>query len=272
MIVGSIAAGEARTDSDVDMVLVFDPLDVRVVPGEFAWSPTDDNFYPVVGPDAVEAGDIGGVQIDAKRLSVDYLESADLPEGLLHELAHGLLLFDRTTRVEALVQRRVDYPLERRRETAFRHRDRAWIHQAKAELRRRDRWTSRVGLAGAVDVLVGGLEEVILLVHACNGEFTPYRYRWLLSIDQLEWVPEGFKTFRDAVLAPPVSDPEERLAVACEAFDLVLSQVDDHFRQLGWARHAGEVWADSHLELGFGYNMDAWKRAHSELLTEAQPE
>lgn len=117
---------------------------------------------------------------------------------------------------------------------------------------------------------MAGLEDVVRLVHACNGAFVPYRYRWLLSMEQLEWVPEGFGAFRDAVLAPAVSDPEERLAVACAAFDLVLAQVDAHFRELGWARHAGEVWADSHRELGFGSNMDEWKRAHRTLRAETQ--
>lgn len=268
LIVGSIGVSEDRRDSDVDMVLVFDPLDVRIVPGEFAWSPTDDDFHPVVGPHAVEARDIGGVQIDAKRLSLEYLESADLPEGFLHELAHAVVLFDRSGRATEIIERRLAYPRERQRANAFRHRESAWINQAKASVRRRDRWISRVGLAGVVDVLVGGLEEVVLLVHACNGEFPPFRYRWLLSIEQLQWVPEGFSAFRDAVLTPAVSEPEDRLVIACDAFDLVLSQIDDHFRELGWARHAGEVWADSHRELGFGYNMDEWKRAHRVLLDE----
>ena len=125
-----------------------------------------------------------------------------------------------------------------------------------------------VGHQAKVAVLDLPEEEVILLVHACNGAFSPYRYRWLLSMERLEWVPEGFNAFRDAVLAPSTTDPDERLAAACDAFDLVLSQVDAHFRELGWAQHPGEVWADSHRELGFGYNMDEWKRSHRALRSE----
>lgn len=132
LIVGSVAVGEARSDSDVDMILVFDPLDVRIVPGEFAWSPTDDEFYPIVGPNAVEAHEIGGVQIDAKRLAIDDLESPDLPAGLLHDLAHGLVLFDRSGRLAAVIERLLAYPRERQRTDAFRHREWAWISQAKA--------------------------------------------------------------------------------------------------------------------------------------------
>jgi hypothetical protein len=273
LVTGSFGHGEARDDSDVDMVLVFDPLDVRIVPGEFAWVPGGaEEFHPVVGPAAVEARDVGGVQIDAKRISIADLDSGDLADGTLHELAHALVLFDRTGRVTAVLERRLAYPPERRRSVSFRHRERAWIHQAKATARRRDRWIDRVGPSGAVDVLVGGLEEIVLLVHACNGVHAPFRYRWLLSMEHLDWVPDGYASFRDAVLVPEGDDVRSRLDAACDAFDLVLAQVDDRFRELGWAAHAGEVWADSHRELGFGYNMDDWRRAHRELLAEQQPE
>jgi hypothetical protein len=269
LVTGSFGHGEARDDSDVDMVLVFDPLDVRIVPGEFAWIPDSaEEFHPIVGPAAVEAREVGGVQIDAKRVSISYLESSDLSDGFLHELGHALVLYDRAGRVSAILERRLAYPAERRRLVSFRHREQAWIHQAKASRRRRDRWIHRVGLAGAADVLVGGLEEVILLVHACNGVVPPFRYRWLLSMEQLEWVPAGFERFRDVVLAPTADDPQARLDSACDAFDLVLSEVDERFRALGWAEHAGEVWAHSHRELGIGYNMDDWKVAHREFLAE----
>jgi hypothetical protein len=271
MVTGSFGHGEAREESDVDMVLVFDPLDVRIVPGEFAWSPEHEyEFFPVVGPSAVEAREIGGIQIDAKRMSIHDLESGDLNDGFLHELAHAVVLYDRTGRLREVLTRRLAYPEERRRQVAFRHRERAWIHQAKADPRHRDRWISRVGLAGVVDVLLGGFEEVVLLVHACNGVHAPYRYRWLLSMELLEWVPEGLTRLRDLLLSPTAAADDRGLAPICTAFDLVLDQVDDRFRELGWAEHPGEVWAASHQELGFGYNMDDWTRAHQALLAERE--
>src|SRR5687768_726629 len=65
----------------------------------------------------------------------------------------------------------------------------------------------------------GVLEEVVLVLHASNGVFPPYRYRWPLSVERLDWVPSGFGAFRDAVLAPVTADPEANLALACQAFD-----------------------------------------------------
>jgi hypothetical protein len=269
LITGSVGHGEARLNSDVDMILVFDPLDVRIVPGEFVWTPVaSDDFHPIVGAGAVEATEVGGIQIDAKRRSLDYIEKGDLADGFKHELAHALVLFDRSGRVGRILARRLAFPIDRRRALALRHREWAWIHQSKVSAKTRDRWLGRVGWAGVVDVLVGGLEEVVLLIHACNGEFPPYRYRSLLSMQQLDWVPRDFSRFRDAVLVPATGDAEANVAYACEAFDVVLSQVDARFRELDWAEDAGNVWVQSHPELGFAYNMDQWKRAHQALLAE----
>ena len=47
LVVGSIAHGEARSDSDVECVLVFDPLDEAIVPAEFVWVPATDNRKPM---------------------------------------------------------------------------------------------------------------------------------------------------------------------------------------------------------------------------------
>lgn len=272
LITGSVGHDEARSNSDVDMILVFDPLDVRIVPGEFAWTPAaDDRFHPIMGPGAVEARDAGGIQVDSRRLSLDYIAHGDLSDDFRHELSHGLMLFDRSGRLGRVLERRLAFPLDRRRELALRHRELAWIHQSKASAGCRQRWTSRVGWAGVFDVLVGGLEQVVLLTHAINGAFPPYRYRWLLSMEHLDWVPSDFRQFRDAVLVPHTLDAEAAVAEASEAFDNVLAQVDARFRELDWAKDAGDVWVQAHPDLGFSYNMEDWKHAHKALLGERNP-
>lgn len=235
LIIGSIGHDEDRPDSDVDMVLLFDPLDLRIVPGEFVWTPADDQFHTIW----VEASDVGGVQIDAKRLSVEHLERDELDDGFKHELAHAITLFDRSGRVTKILERRLSYPDERRRALALRHRGGAGIYQSKVAAKSRERWISRIGWAGVVDLLVAGFGEVVLVIHAYNGEFPPYRDRWLLSVERLDWVPGGFAAFRDAVLSPAPADPETNFLRANEAFDRVLEQIDARFRELGWAEDAG---------------------------------
>src|ERR687887_207831 len=46
-IVGSVAHREARPDSDVDCLFVFDRLDERIVPAEFVWCPDTDAIYTI---------------------------------------------------------------------------------------------------------------------------------------------------------------------------------------------------------------------------------
>lgn len=266
LIIGSIGHDEDRPDSDVDMVLLFDPLDLRIVPGEFVWTPADDQFHTI----RIEASDIGGVQIDAKRLSVGHLEQGELDDGFKHELAHAIPLFDRSGRVTKILEHRLSYPGERRRALALRHRGLAGIYQSKVAARGRERWTNRIGWAGLIDLLVAGLEEVVLTIHAYNGEFPPYRYRRLLSVERLDWIPGGFAAFRDAVLSPALADSESNFLRANEAFDSVLAEVDARFRELGWAEDAGHLWVLSHPDLGFAYNMEEWKQAHEALLAERE--
>ena len=72
LIGGSLAPGENRVDSDVDCIFVFDQLDERVVPAEFVWVPQTGSYHSIF---EVEASDVGGVQIDAWRVSTEEFRS-----------------------------------------------------------------------------------------------------------------------------------------------------------------------------------------------------
>ena len=45
VVTDSVAYGDARADSDVDMFLLFSPLDLAIVPGDFVWSPRKGRYF-----------------------------------------------------------------------------------------------------------------------------------------------------------------------------------------------------------------------------------
>jgi predicted nucleotidyltransferase len=67
LVVGSVAAGTARNDSDIDAVVFFDPLDLYIVPAESIWREADGSFHSIF----VDDTDIqeNGLQVDLKRLN-----------------------------------------------------------------------------------------------------------------------------------------------------------------------------------------------------------
>jgi hypothetical protein len=107
LVVGSVAHGEARPDSDVDCVLVFDPLDEAIVPAEFVWVRTTDTYHTIF---EVEASEVGGIQIGAKRVALDAFHQDPWSEGLKHDLAHAVILSDRHGAVAGILDARLAYP------------------------------------------------------------------------------------------------------------------------------------------------------------------
>ncbi len=261
LIVGSVAHGEARPDSDVDCILVFDPLDERIVPAEFVWIPETDSCHTIF---EVEASEVGGVQIDAKRMSLEEFRTREWEEGFKHDLADALVLRDRSGEVTAVLEERLRYPEELRRSRVAKHCARAWYY---AEEWRLKAWLARGGPACAHDQLDAAFGEVVELLHAYNAVWMPWRYRWLLSALKLPWLPEGFGESADAIVAA-ASPTEESLAERRSSVVRVLDAIGSELRAAGLLADPGEAFAAAHPELGYGHNMDAWRRGHERLLGE----
>ena len=261
LIVGSVAHGEARPDSDVDCILVFDPPDERVVPAEFVWIPTDGSYHTI---SEVETSEVGVVQIDAKRVSLGEFRTREWEEGLKHDLVDALVLRDRSGEVTAILEERLRYSDELRRSRVAEHYARASYYAEEWRLRT---WLSRGGPACAHDQLVAAFGEVVGLLHAYNGVWMPWRYRRLLSALKLPWLPEGFGECLDAIVAA-ASPTEESLAERRGWVVRVLDAIGEEVRAAGLLADPGEAFAAAHPELGYGHNMDAWRRGHERLRAE----
>jgi hypothetical protein len=47
VVIGSVATGTARADSDIDAVVFLEPFDLYAVPAECKWCPDDGTFHGI---------------------------------------------------------------------------------------------------------------------------------------------------------------------------------------------------------------------------------
>jgi predicted nucleotidyltransferase len=258
LIVGSVAHGEARFDSDVDCVLVFDKLDEAIVPAEFVWVPATDSYHTIF---EVEASDVGGIQIDAKRVALDDFRRQEWPESFKHELAHALVLYDRHQSVAEILKKRVAYPESLR---LSRIRDHLGWAEYYLEEWRLLGWIDRGGIESAHDQLTAAFEELIQLLHAYNREWMPWRYRWMVSAQRLSWLPDDYPQRAVEITSRVSANKESVLKRRSE----IISMLDDILDRLQSERllaGTDEAFIAAHPGLGYAHNFDAWREAHQKL-------
>ena len=261
LVVGSFAHGEARVDSDVDCIFLFDHPDERIVPAEFVWSPTTDTYSTIFEVDALA---VGGIQIDARRMSVAQFCSSEWEDGFKHELASAIVLFDRERTIAPLLAQRLQYPdslrLKRIREHFFEADRCSQEWQVRA-------WVRRGGPLCAHEQLAVAMEEIIALLHAYNRTWLPWRCRRLISTLKLQWLPDGFAESVPAILCG-VAPSEESVARRWQRTVDLLKTIADQLQAEGLLTNVSDAFATAHTALGYAHNMGAWEQAHRELMLE----
>jgi predicted nucleotidyltransferase len=263
LVVGSVANGEGRPDSDVDCIFIFRRLDERVVPAEFVWQPETDKFFTIFD---AEADQIGAVQIDAgsKRVALDEFLAADWEEDLKHELSQAIVLFDRDNSVMPRIAEKLHYPDEFRVErvavltTAIEQSLETWRLQS---------WITRGGLMCAHEQLSAAFEDVLKLLHAVNRAWLPWRYRWLISALKLPWLPVDFASrAQDAYRNGNLTDADlwRRQAILLQ----LLEDIRDYLKADASLALPANAFAQAHRDLGYAHNFEAWIVAHREFLRE----
>jgi len=259
LIVGSVAHGEARPDSDVDCILVFDEISEAIVPAEFVWVPATDSYHTIF---EVEASDVGGIQIDAKRVALDDFRHQEWPEGYKHELAHALVLYDRHRSVEALLKERIAYSDSLRSSRIRDHLGRAAYYLEEWRLLG---WIERGGIESAHDQLTAAFEELIQLLHAYNRKWLPWRPRWMVSTQRLSWLPDNYP--QSAVeITSRISANKESLLKRRSEISSLLDNTLEKFQSEGLLADPDLAFIAAHPGLGYAYNFDAWREAHQKLL------
>lgn len=259
LIVGSHAYNEARDNSDVDCIFLFDKVDYRLVPAEFVWSLKDNAIYST---EEKEAEEVDGIQIDAKRLGLDEFLTSEWSDPLKHDISHAVYIFDRDGNIEKKLDEKINYPDTTRIQRIEDHFGRASYQLGPKRI---NRWIKRGGLLSAHDQISIAFEEIIQLLHAYNKVWLPWQYRWLISTSKLSWLPENYSKLAESIMGNiqlNEANFSDRLKFATE----LLKEIEEKLNQEGLLKDAGELFDKIHPELGYSHNMDDWKRQHASLM------
>jgi predicted nucleotidyltransferase len=188
--IGSVATGQARSDSDIDAVVFMDPLDLYVAPAEAIWRPRDNSYHSIFADDA--SLEVEGIQLDLHRLDLATWRSAAFvwPEHTRAELADGWVVFDRTGGMDQLILNRA----------MMSDADRvAVLDEVLVDVEGilpkyfEETWTL-LGPAEAFDRLQGAWESLARGWFAYHRRWRPWRSRSLRGLLQLDDLPESLRS------------------------------------------------------------------------------
>jgi hypothetical protein len=250
LVIGSVATGEARPDSDVDCLSVFERLDECIVPAEFVRQPEPDAISTIF---EVDADQNWAVQIDSKRVALADFFAAEWEDGLKHELSQAIVLFDREGLLLPQIAGKLHYSDEIRTQrvaalvATIEHTLAAWRVQS---------WLTRGGLGCAHEQLTGALEDVLQLLHAVNRVWLPWRNRWLISALKLPWLPLDFATRAQQASGNgglSEADLWRRHTLLLQLYRDIRIKLNADFGNVD----PEDTFARVHPELGHAYNMEA---------------
>lgn len=258
--VGSVATGTARPDSDIDLVLFMDPLDLHLVPAEAIWDPATDTFHSIFAH-GTEPGQ-GAEQFDIRRLDLGVWRRPEhlWPEPLKAELADGWLAYDRTGEVARLISERTAMPDQVRRDLLDESLPHIGDHLEPDTL---ERCWRTLGPLVAGDRLQAIYEKLVRALFACNQKWRPWRSREMATLLRLSWQPVGLE---DRLLRAAIATGHDRAAFEDRASalralfeDLVAHLVAEG---LYGSDPISEAFIRFHDEPGRAWNMRQWNERH----------
>ena len=253
--VGSIATGQMRPDSDIDILLFLDPYDLYIVPAEAIWREVDDSFHSIFSED--ETIQQQGLQLDFKR--IDWPQWREplftWPEESLGELANGWIAYDRHGEITQQIQQRNIYSDELRQARL----DEAivWMDQHLGWDAPQTNWQA-LGPAIAHSRLQAAYNALVDGLFAYNRRWRIWRDRQMSRLLQLPWLPEGLADDILLVANAPSLDQSgylarvEKLTAYFEAFQQQL--IADGLYQ----EPLDEAFIRLHEEPGRAWNMAEW--------------
>ena len=256
--IGSIANGLARSDSDIDVIVFFDPMEWYIIPAEFIWYPRDGTFHSIFTEDSPVLEE--GIELDCRRLDFGKWSDPSFawPEGRKAELVDGWIAYDRNGEVNRLIDSRTAYPEWLRQDRL----DAAviWLDQHLAEDGPHVRWQS-LGPVIAHDRLQAAYRYLAQALFAYNRHWQPWRNRQMSALLRLPWLPENFAKRVLVATNAPGLDYEAYLTRANQLsslFDDLLSRlIADGFYS---STPVDQAFIRAHDEPGFAWNMDEWNR------------
>jgi hypothetical protein len=255
--IGSIATGYMRPESDIDVVVFFDPMDWYIIPAEFIWRPVDGSYHSIFIEDEEILKE--GIGLDCLRLDLSFWGDPvyEWPEGRKAELCDGWLAFDRDGKVAPLIDSKTVYSEELRLERL----DEAitWLDQHLADGGPEQRWET-LGSAVAHARLHAAFQQLVRALFALNRRWMPWLNRQIDNLLRLPWLPEGFdERVLIASNAPSLEyDGYMGRATALRSLleDLLSQLVEDGSYSTA---PIDQAFIRSHDEPGYSWNMEEWR-------------
>jgi hypothetical protein len=254
--IGSIATGNIRPESDIDIVVFFDPMDWYIIPGEFLWRPFDNTFHEIFTDDPTVLKE--SISLDCLRLDLQRWSNPTFiwPEARRAELNQGWIAYDRDGRVTELIATHTAYS-ETLRQSRLDHAI-VWLDQHLAGDGPQKRWDV-LGPAVAHDRLQAAFQNLVEGIFAYNRAWLPWRNRQMDTLLTLSWLPERFnERVLQAVNAPGL-DYQGYMA-RVESLRSLFNDLLDRCIADGLYSSAAvdQAFIRSNDEPGYAWNMDEW--------------
>lgn len=258
VVIGSVAKGIARADSDIDAVVFLDPFDLYAIPAEFQWRAEDGTFHGIFSD--VE----NSIQLDFKRLNLqEWSRPTHLwSESLCAELSEGWPAFDRHGQIWKLIVERTYFTDEIRQERL----DDAivcldWLLNDSAA----ERTWETLGAEVAHYRLHSAYDYLTQALFAYNRRWRTLRSREIPDLLKLPWLPERFDEqllLATNALSVTKDGYQQRVATLQHFFNELVTECQRAGLYGGDA--VSEAFIRQHDEPGRNWNMDKWNKKHRE--------
>ena len=258
VVIGSVAKGIARADSDIDAVVFLEPFDLYAIPAEFKWRPDDGTFHGIFS----EVGN--SIQLDLKRLDLqEWSKSTHVwPESICAELSEGWLAFDRNSDIQKLIAKQTYFSDEIRQERlddAIVHLD--WLLRDSSA---QGKWETQ-GATVAHYRLHSAYDYLMQALFAYNRRWRTLRSRELSDLLKLPWLPEKFDEqliLATNALSVTKDGYQQRVIILQDFFNELVTKCQQDGIYGGDA--LSEAFIRQHDEPGRNWNMEEWNKKHKE--------
>jgi len=258
VVIGSVAKGIARADSDIDAVVFLEPFDLYAIPAEFKWRPDDGTFHGIFSD--VE----NSIQLDFTRLDLqEWSKSTHMwPESICAELSEGWLAFDRHCHIQKLIAERTYFGDEIRQERLD---DAIVCLDLLLSDSIAERTWETLGAKVAHYRLHSACDYLMQALFAYNRRWRTLRSRELSDLLKLPWLPEKFDEqllLATNALSVTKEGYQQRVTLLQQFFNELVTKCQQD--GLYGSDTVSEAFIRQHDEPGRNWNIDEWNKKHRE--------
>jgi hypothetical protein len=256
--VGSIASGNARIESDIDIIIFMSPINHYIVPAESIWCPWDDSFHSIfIDDDKIQAN---GIHLDVtlRDLAKWSDPSFHWPEYDRAGLADGWIAFDRRGQIKFLIDSRTKYDdnarISRLDEFILTIDNEIYTKNLEELWKRYGPFICFGRLEAVYDSIVGGL-------FAYNRKWRFHRNRESEFLCRLAWLPQNYQA-RILHTNNGVKNDLKAYLHRANAMQEIATEIIVALQKekLYGVDPAAEAFKRSHADPGRAWNMDEWNQ------------